>query len=102
MESSAGGRDANKKNVNVGGVSSTGRLFMGVLALQFGLQPVLQKACVGKDNVNPFSLIIGSELTKIVLCVLVILSSGRSLYGYVPKRTTPTAFCSLRAHRALI
>lgn len=80
MESRAGGRDADKQNVNAG-VSSTGRLFMGVLALQFGLQPVLQKACVDKDNVNPFSLIIGSEVTKIVLCVLVILSSGRSLYG---------------------
>lgn len=54
---------------------------MGVLALQFGLQPMLQKACVDKDNVNPFSLIIGSEVTKIFLCVLVILSSGRKLYG---------------------
>lgn len=77
LESRAG-RDVNVQNV---GVSRTGRVFMGVLALQFGLQPVLQKACVDKDNVNSFSLIIGSELTKIILCVLVILSSGRKLYG---------------------
>lgn len=54
---------------------------MGVLALQFGLQPVLQKACVDKDNVNPFSLIIGSEVTKMFICVFVILSSGRGRYG---------------------
>lgn len=80
MESRTGGRDDNRQNVNVG-VSRAGRLFMGVLALQFGLQPVLQKACVDKNNVNPFSLIIGSELTKIVICVLVILSSGRDIYG---------------------
>eukprot|EP00903_Cladosiphon_okamuranus_P005370 g5363.t1 len=61
---------------------------MAVLALQFGLQPVLQKVCVDKDKVNPFSLIIGSELTKIFLCVLVILSSGRNLYRPMLKAWT--------------
>eukprot|EP00752_Nemacystus_decipiens_P001782 g1722.t1 len=92
MESRAGGRDSTRQDVNKNdgdvGVSLTGRLFMGVLALQFGLQPVLQKACVDKDSVNPFSLIIGSEVTKIVLCVLVILSSGRNLYGPMLKAWT--------------
>lgn len=53
---------------------------MGVLALQFGLQPVLQKTCVDKHTVDRVSLIIVTELTKIFLCVLVILSSGPSLY----------------------
>lgn len=77
MKKKSGG-DVDRQHV---GVSRTGRLFMGVLALQFGLQPVLQKACVNKDNVNPLSLIIGSEVTKIFLCVLVILSSGRKVYG---------------------
>lgn len=63
-----------------GGVSRKGRLFMGVLALQFGLQPVLQKTCVDKHAVDSVSLIIVTELAKIPLCVLVILSSGPSLY----------------------
>lgn len=53
---------------------------MGVLALQFGLQPVLQKSCVDKHAVDRNSLIIVTNLTKISLCVLVILSSGPSLY----------------------
>ncbi|CAM9301879.1 unnamed protein product [Pylaiella littoralis] len=63
-----------------GGISRRGRLFMGVLALQFGLQPVLQKTCVDKHTVDRVSLIIVTELTKIFLCVLVILSSGPTLY----------------------
>lgn len=62
------------------GVSRRGRLFMGVLALQFGLQPVLQKTCVDKHAVDRVSLIIVTELTKISLCILVILLSGPSLF----------------------
>lgn len=58
------------------GVSRAGKLFMLVLALQNGLQPVVQKACVDKNRVNPFSLIIVIELIKICLCVVVMLSSG--------------------------
>ncbi|CAN0205775.1 unnamed protein product [Ectocarpus sp. 13 AM-2016] len=63
-----------------GSVSRKGRFFMGMLALQFGLQPVLQKACVDKHSVDRMSLIIVTEMTKITLCVFVIWTSGSKVY----------------------
>ncbi|CAM9481477.1 unnamed protein product [Hapterophycus canaliculatus] len=62
------------------GVSSKGTFFMSVLALQFGLQPVLQKACVDTHNVDRMSFIIIVELTKMLVCVSVILSGGPRSY----------------------
>lgn len=62
------------------GVSSKGTFFMSLLALQFGLQPVLQKACVDTDNVDRISFIIIVELTKMLVCVSVIFSGGPTVY----------------------
>lgn len=62
------------------GVSSRGRVFMVVLALQFGMQPLLQKACVNKHEVNRISMIIVTEATKVVLCSVLILVSGPKVY----------------------
>lgn len=53
---------------------------MVVLALQFGLQPLLQKACIDKDEVDRISLIVVTETVKIFLCSAVILSSGAKVY----------------------
>ncbi|CAM9545547.1 unnamed protein product, partial [Choristocarpus tenellus] len=53
-----------------------GHLFMGLLAFQFGLQPLLQKACLDKDAVNKTSFVIVAEIIKIFLCLLAILSGG--------------------------
>lgn len=61
-------------------VSHRGRVFMLLLALQFGLQPLLQKACIDKDRVDRISLIIATEITKMVLCTLAIVCSGPKVY----------------------
>lgn len=65
---------------DAGRVSSKGTFFMGLLALQFGLQPVLQKACVDTQNVDRISFIVIIELTKMFVCVAVILSGGPTVY----------------------
>lgn len=65
---------------DAGGLSWKGKCFMSVLALQFGLQPVLQKACVDTRNVDRISFIIVVELTKMFLCVLLIMSGGPTVY----------------------
>lgn len=54
-------------------------VFMILLALQFGCQPLLQKACTHK-SLNRISLILATEATKIFLCVIAILSSGPKVY----------------------
>ena len=53
---------------------------MVCLALQFGLQPLLQKACVDNDVVDRISIMLITDVTKIVFCVVVILSSGSKVY----------------------
>lgn len=62
------------------GVNGTGMVFMVVLALQFGLQPLLQTECVDYQRVDRVSLVITTEVTKIFLCSFVILSSGPNIY----------------------
>lgn len=57
-------------------ISRKGGVFMILLALQFGCQPLLQKACIPKNEVNRISLILAIEVTKISLCAVVILSLG--------------------------
>jgi solute carrier family 35 (UDP-sugar transporter), member A1/2/3 len=51
-----------------------GYLFMLCLAMQYGLQPLLQKACINKHTVNKVSLLVVAELVKIVICLSMILS----------------------------
>lgn len=65
------------------GISSKGKLFMIALALQFGLQPLLQKACVDRDRVDKISLVLMTEVTKIAICSLIILSHRRNTSRYV-------------------
>ncbi|CAM9368531.1 unnamed protein product [Discosporangium mesarthrocarpum] len=57
-----------------------GRVFMALLAVQYGLQPLLQKACVDKDTVNKTSFVMVTEFVKVVLCLVTIISSGRRTY----------------------
>lgn len=66
------------------GVKGIGMVFMVVLALQFGLQPLLQKLCVDYDRVDRVSLVITTEVTKIFLCAFVIVSSGPNVYRCEP------------------
>lgn len=61
-------------------VSKKGRMFMLMLALQFGLQPLLQKACIEKDAIDRVSLVVVTEITKMFLCIIAILSSGPKVY----------------------
>ncbi|CAN0132577.1 unnamed protein product [Scytosiphon promiscuus] len=68
------------KDKDAKGVSSKGTFFMSLLAVQFGLQPVLQKACVDSQNVDRISFIVIVELTKMIVCVSVILSGGPAVY----------------------
>lgn len=58
-----------------------GALFMILLALQFGFQPLLQKACVDA-TVDRISLVVAIEATKICLCCFVILASGPKTCRY--------------------
>jgi solute carrier family 35 (UDP-sugar transporter), member A1/2/3 len=51
-----------------------GYLFMLCLALQYGLQPLLQKACIDRHTVNKVSLLVVAEVVKIVICLSMILS----------------------------
>lgn len=55
-------------------------MFMAMLALQYGMQPLLQKACVNRHLVDRISLMLVADLAKILLCVVVIVSSGPKVY----------------------
>ncbi|KAG5176300.1 putative UDP-galactose translocator [Tribonema minus] len=49
---------------------------MLLLALQFGLQPLVQKSCINREEVNRVSLVMATELTKVAICLSVMVSSG--------------------------
>lgn len=71
------GKSSNGQNK---GISRKGRMFMAMLALQYGMQPLLQKACVNRHLVDRISLMLVADLAKILLCVVVIISSGPKVY----------------------
>lgn len=63
-------------------ISNKARMFMALLALQYGCQPLLQKACIKRNEINNISLILVTEAIKILLCSAAILSSGAKVYRY--------------------
>ncbi|KAG5183180.1 putative UDP-galactose translocator [Tribonema minus] len=52
-----------------------GYVFMALLALQYGLQPLIQKSCIDRHAVNKVSLVVATEITKIAMCCGFILST---------------------------
>lgn len=64
-------------------VSATrGYVFMLLLALQFGLQPLLQKSCVDTKLVTKTSLVMVTESIKITMCLTLIYTSGSATAIY--------------------
>ncbi|CAM9446130.1 unnamed protein product [Phaeothamnion confervicola] len=49
---------------------------MALLAIQFGLQPLFQKACIDKHQVNKTSLVMATEVVKALLCLIVMRLQG--------------------------
>ncbi|KAL3908754.1 MAG: hypothetical protein SGPRY_009672 [Prymnesium sp.] len=57
-------------------IRSRGWLFMGLLSLQFSVQPLLTRACISR-HANKVLLVLLCELTKALLCAFLMLASGR-------------------------
>lgn len=55
---------------------------MLMLALQYGLQPLLQKACIDRNAIDRVSLVLVTEVTKIFLCTAAIVSYGPKVYRW--------------------
>ena len=47
-------------------------LFMALLALQIGVQPVIVKTCIDKDQVALVSVVVGQELMKLVIAFFML------------------------------
>ena len=50
-------------------------VFMLLLALQIGVQPVLVKECIDKEKVILVSVVVGQELMKVVECKSIAIRS---------------------------
>mmetsp|Transcript_18138 Transcript_18138/g.59576 ORF Transcript_18138/g.59576 Transcript_18138/m.59576 type:complete len:123 (-) Transcript_18138:51-419(-) len=48
-------------------------LFMVLLSLQFGLQPLLFKECIDRKNVTLSSMVFGQELMKLGIAVVMLI-----------------------------
>mmetsp|Transcript_44938 Transcript_44938/g.101069 ORF Transcript_44938/g.101069 Transcript_44938/m.101069 type:complete len:325 (-) Transcript_44938:152-1126(-) len=57
--------------------SNDGLGYLAIIALQYGVQPMLAKSCISADTPTS-SLVLGQEVAKIVGCVTVLCNSGNA------------------------
>mmetsp|Transcript_10778 Transcript_10778/g.16073 ORF Transcript_10778/g.16073 Transcript_10778/m.16073 type:complete len:364 (+) Transcript_10778:78-1169(+) len=62
----------NAEDINAG----KGYVFMVLLALQYGLQPLIQKSFIDRFAVNKVSLVLATEVTKILICSSALIFNG--------------------------
>jgi UDP-sugar transporter A1/2/3 len=72
-----GSRNSKDGEAKGDAISPLGFVFMTMLALQYGLQPFLQKACIPRDSgIDRGGIVLAVDLLKAGLCLMLLISTG--------------------------